>query len=352
MTSKRALRAALAVLLLGASCGKARVLPPASPFPPKSRWEKPLDTPLSAPLATDGTIVFAALSSGSVRAIDPVTGATLWTRPGTQSGIVVARPGLAVFVEKTGVVWGLSSSEGSALWKTTTRVTDVQSIRLDGNRVFIGGATGLAALVVSTGEVWFDLPATNVTDIAVAGDSLAALEEGALVVRNREDGVIRFRLASPEGLFGAPAIFSDGRVVLGSGTRLVRAVSPKGEFKWRFKVGARVKDRPLDYLDSKRVGVLSFEGVYYELSLGGGDMRHRVLLASRPFGPPWLAADRIWAPIFEDEMAVINSKTAKLAGRTRYGGSFLSVPVLVGGRLLAEVAGPRRLVGLETVPLS
>ena len=37
----------------------------------------------------------------------------------------------------------------------------------------------------------------------------------------------------------------------------------------------------LDYLDGKRVGVFSFEGVFYEVSLKGGDMRRRVLLSSR-----------------------------------------------------------------------
>jgi outer membrane protein assembly factor BamB len=308
--------------------------------------------PLASPLATDGTLVFAAFSDGPVVGVDPATGGTVWTRPGPNPGFLVARKELVVFVEKSGVVWGLNAEEGNARWKTTTRVADVHSVRLDGNRVFIGGASGLAAMVASTGELRFDLPATDVFDLDVAGDSLASLEEGALVVRGREDGAVRFRLASPEGGFGAPAIFADGRVVLGSGTRLVRAVSSKGEFRWRFKVGARVKDRPLDYLDSKRVGVLSFEGVYYELSLGGGDMRRRVLLASRPFGPPLLAAGRIWAPISEDEIAVIDPRSAKLLGRARYGGSFLSPPILVGGWVLAEVAQPRRIVALQTVPPS
>lgn len=346
----------LGTLLLGGllvtACTPPRVLPPSSPFPPKSRWEKSMDVALSAPLATDGTLVFAVLSSGSVMAIDPATGTTLWTRAGLKPGFVVARPSLLVFVEKGGVVWGLNAEDGTARWKTTTSVADVQSVRLDGNRVFLGGGSGLAALVVSTGEVRFDLPAVDVRDIDVAGDSVASIEAGALMVRNREDGAIRFRLASPEGEFGAPALFADGRVVLGSGNRLVRAVSSSGEFKWRFKVGARVRDRPLDFRDGKRVGVLSFEGVFYEVKLGGGDMRRRALLSSRPFGPPLLAAGRIWAPIFEDEIAVIDPRTTKLIARARFGGSFLSPPILVAGRVLAEVSGPRRIVALETAPLN
>ncbi len=351
-TSKSVPGTILAALLLSAACAKPPILPPTSPFPPKSRWEKPLDIPLSAPLATDGTLVFAALSTGPILGLDPLTGATLWTRPGEAPGFVVARPGFLVFIEKGGVVWGMNAQDGTAQWKTTTKVRDVQSVRLDGNRVFLGGGSGLAAIMVSTGEVKFDLPATDVRDLDAAGDSLASLEEGALVIRNREDGAIRFRLASPEGLFGAPALFADGRVVVGSGTRLVRAISSSGEFKWRFKVGARVKDRPLDYLDGKRVGVLSFEGVFYELSVGGGDMRRRALLSSRPFGPPVLQAGRIWAPIFEDEIAVIDPRNAKLIGRSRFGGSFLSPPILVAGRVIAEVSGPRRIVALETAPLS
>ena len=195
-TPKGALGAALVALLLAGACGKARVLPPKSPFPPTSRWEKPLDVPLASPLATDGTLVFAAFSDGPVVGVDPATGATVWTRPGPNPGFLVARKGLVVFVEKSGMVWGLNAEEGNARWKTTTRVADVHSVRLDGNRVFIGGASGLAAVVASTGELRFDLPATDVFDLDVAGDSLASLEEGALVVRNREDGAMRFRLAS------------------------------------------------------------------------------------------------------------------------------------------------------------
>ncbi len=289
---------------------------------------------------------------GGVAAIDPSTGNTLWTRAGIGPGYVVARPSFLVAVEKGGVVWGLSVADGSALWKKTTSVSDVQSVRLDGNRVFLGGRSGRAALVVSTGELRFDLPAKEVRDIDVAGDLVASVEASVLVVRNREDGVIRFSLPSPEGEFGAPALFADGRIVVGSGSRLVRAISSSGKFTWRFKVGARVRDRPLDYLDGKRVGVLSFEGVFYELSLGGGDMRKRALLASRPFGPPILAAGRIWAPIFEDEVAAIDPRTTKVVGRARFGGSFLSPPLQVAGRLIAEVAGPRRVVALETAPLN
>jgi len=287
-----------------------------------------------------------------VTAFDPLRKETVWTRPNQNPGFVAARPDFVVLVEKGGVVWGLNTRDGSAEWKTTTKVEDVQSVRLDGNRVFLGGASGFAAIMVSTGEVRFDEPAKNVSDIDAAGDWLASLEAGALVVRKREDGVIRFRLESPEGLFGAPAIFPDGRMVVGSGDRLVRAISPEGRFQWRFKVGARVEDRPLDYLDGERVGVVSFEGVFYELSLGGGDMRRRVLLASRPFGPPVLAAGRIWVPVFEDETAVIDPGSAKLLGRARFGGGFLSPPVLVRGHLVAEVSGPRRLVSIETAPPS
>ena len=340
------------MVLAVSGCGKPPVLAPTSPFPPVSRWEKPLTVPLASPLASDGTLLFAALSTGPITAIDPATGNTLWTRDGATPGFVAARPGFLVFVEKGGILWGINAQDGSAQWKTTTNVREVQTVRLDGNRVFIGGALGLASAVVSTGELRFDLPATDVRDIDAAGDWLALIEEGALVIRAREDGVIRFRLASPEGEFGAPALFADGRVVIGSGSRLVRAISAKGEFDWRFKVGARVLHRPLDFLDGKRVGILSFEGVFYEVSLGGGDMRRRALLPSRPFGPPILTAGRVWAPVFDDELAAIDPRTTKLLGRTKFGGSFISPPVLVSGRWIAEVSGPRRIVALETAPVA
>lgn len=348
--SKPARGPLLLALLLLSACSSVRVAPPSSPFPPRARWEHMLEVPLASAPASDGTLFFTASSDGSVSAWDAVAAAPLWTRPGTSPGFLVARAGVVLFIEKTGAVWSLSPEDGSARWKKTLGVSDVESVRLDGNRLFIGG-NGLASLLASTGEVRFDLPAKVVRHIDVAGDFLVALEEGALVQRGREDGVVRYRLASPEGEFGAPALFSDGRVVVGSGHRLVRAVSTKGDFKWRFKVGARVRDRPLDYGDLERVGVLSFEGVFYELSLGGGDMRRRALFSSRPFGPPTLIEGRIFVPVSEDEVVVLDPRTTKIIGKARFGGGFLSLPVFSGGRLLAEVASPRRLVALETAPL-
>ena len=286
------------------------------------------------------------LSTGDISALDPANGNAVWTRPGTSPGFLAARPSFLVFVEKGGVVWGLKTEDGSAQWKTTTQVKDVQSVRLDGNRIFMGGSNGLAALMVSTGELRFEVQGKDVRDIDVAGLSVASVEGAELIVRDRESGGVRFRVASPEGSFGAPALFEDGRVIVGSGSRLVRAISAKGDLQWRFKVGAVVKDRPVDFHDRKRVGVFSFEGVFYELSLGGGDMRRRVLLPSRPYGAAHLAQGRIWAPVFEDEIAAIDPTMLKLVGRTRFGGGFLSAPILAQGRLLAEVTGPRRLVAL------
>ncbi len=346
-------RSILMVLVLCCACTQARILPPGSPFPPRSRWEKILDGPLASPLASDGTLVFAALSTGPVMAMDPATGATRLDPAGAEAGVRGGSAGLGCLCREGRCGLGdRRSGRERARWKTSTNVTEVESVRLDGNRVFLGGASGFAAVMVSTGELRFDLTAKGVRDIDVAGDSLASVEDGALIVRGREDGAIRFRLASPEGEFGAPAIFPDGRLVVGSGNRLVRSVSARGEFTWRFKVGARVKDRPLDFLDGKRVGVISFEGVFYELSLKGGDMKRRVLLSSRPFGPPVLLAGRVWAPIFEDEIVAIDPRTEKLLGRARFGGGFLSSPLLVAGRLLAEISGPRRIVALETAPVN
>ena len=312
-----------------------------------ARWERAVEQPLASDLETDGTLVFASISNGDVMAFDPATGATVWTRRGTTPGHLAARPSFLVFVQNDGTVWGLRTEDGSAQWKATTAVRNVQAVRLDGNRVFIGGATGFAALVVSTGEVRFDAQGRDVRHIDAEGDLLAAIESGELVIRDRETGAIRWWKASPEGSFGAPAIFADGRVVVGSGSRLVREIRRNGTFGWRFKVGAVAKDRPLDYGDGKRVGVFSYEGVFYELKLGGGDMRRRALLPSRPFAATRLAQGRIWAPVFEDTIVAIDPKTLKVLGRTRFGGGFLSAPVLCQGRLVAEIGGPRRIVGLQ-----
>lgn len=338
----------LMAVVVNAACSKVRVVPPNAPFPPVSRWEQALETPLSVGLVTDGTLLFTALNDGSLIGKEPAHGETRWTRAGMQPRLLAARPGMLVVAEKGGTLWGIRTEDGTAAWKVTTQVSDVQSIRLDGNRVFVGGSQGLAALIVTTGELRYDLPAKAVTDIDAAGEFLASLEEGTLVQRDRETGAVRFRVVSPEGQFGAPAVFDDGNVILGSGSRLVREVSKSGGWGWRFKVGASVEHRPLDFQDTKRVGVVSFEGVFYELSKGGGDMRRRVLLSSRPFAMPTLVAGRIWAPIFEDEVSVIDAKTTKLIGRARFGGSFVAPPVLVGPWLIGEVTGPRRLVALQT----
>ena len=193
-SARPALGLCLVGLLAVLACGRTLIPAPQSPFPPKSRWEKVLDLPLSSPLASNGTLVFAASSDGSVTAFEPTTGVAAWTRPPGAPATVAARADFVVVVEDAGAVWGINPANGATLWQTATQVANVQSVRLVGNRVFLGGQSGLAAVRVSTGELQFELQAKDVRDIDVAGDTLVCLEEGVLVVRRRDDGGARFRL--------------------------------------------------------------------------------------------------------------------------------------------------------------
>ena len=111
-----------------------------------------------------------------------------------------------------------------------------------------GDARQALVALAEEGSVLRDLFAYRFSKGDVAGHSLGNLfltalsdllggDAAALAEASRTLRVCGTVIPATDTPATLQATLADGRVVVGSGHRLVRAVSPKGEFRWRFKVG-------------------------------------------------------------------------------------------------------------------
>lgn len=324
--------------------------PPQSPFPPLSRWETALPSSAFGPIASDGPRIFVPLTNGEIAAYDATTGFALWTRPasGSANWFVAANDRVVFAVSEDGVALGIDASTGDAVWKRETGFRSVRTLALDANRAVIGGDDGLVSLDAVRGDIRFSIATPPVSALDLAGERLASIESGRLVVRARADGAVLFSLGSPESTWGRPRLLQDGSVVLGSGQRSVREVSQSGKLKWRFRVGAAVTDRPIEGA-TREDGVFfaSREGVFY-VSTRGGSLKNRAVLPSRPYSDPLALGRAILVPCREDEVVAIDPRAGRRLGTTRFPGTFTQPPVLAtGGRIAAVVSSPARLIGVE-----
>ena len=109
-------------------------------------------------VATDGSRVYAGLTSGGVAAYDVATGARVWTTPitaasgrrGGHSGAVSAMPGVVLSGGWDGVVRALAAADGRVLWTHDT-MADFTTVNGVPGR---GGSMGAAGPTVAGGMVF------------------------------------------------------------------------------------------------------------------------------------------------------------------------------------------------------
>jgi outer membrane protein assembly factor BamB len=170
-------------------------------------WRARLSGPVLTPLASDGSRVFAATTSGALHAFDPQTGASIWTRaPALPKPSTRAFPapvlGGGVFVQSMGEagIIAVSADNGDPLW--AEQVPDALALLLRAGRVLVVTRSGrVLGFDGDTGRARFDVAlggrASGGADL-VGTSVWVGLEDGSLVALAGESlGEVRWKTRLP-----------------------------------------------------------------------------------------------------------------------------------------------------------
>jgi outer membrane protein assembly factor BamB len=317
------------LLLVG--CAEKRPAARAPIFPLAAAWKTLLGEFVVPPLAADGRRVYVATRDGSVRALDPATGAVTWKVDGFAGGLSAAEGVLLVRAED-GTLWSLQPRTGAVRWKAETGVAGTLPAVVDDDRALVAGR-GLAAVDLASGRVlWADLSGAETTAPPVTAGSrlLAGERDGTLRCRDRATGLSLWVLRTGGPLVAPPLVdLGRRRLYLGTTDKRILEVSlDQGKPGWAWRVGADVGHAGL--LQPDQVLFASFDAVLYSLRRGG-NLAWRGSLPSRPLSAPLPVAGYVLVACLENELVAFAPDTGAPGGRFRTSTEIRTPPILAGG---------------------
>jgi outer membrane protein assembly factor BamB len=303
--------------------------PPLFPF--TTLWTAGLDEIADGPLATDGTRLFVSTRAG-VQAFD-AGGTLLWRQTG-RVGHLAASQGLVLLREPDGTLSSLDPATGAPRWSTSTPIHGTLPPAIDGDHVYVAG-NGIAAFDTGSGRsLWSFAGPPEVTAPPVgAGSRLLVGEgDGTLRARDRASGLSVWTFKTEGPLRAVPYVDASGRAFLGTTDRRFVAIGVEnGKRLWQWKIGADV-DSPAAVL-GQRVLFTSYEGVLYSLNAGGGDLRWRAPLPSRPFSGPLLVGRSVLVACYETDILGFDGRSGTRLGGFKTSAEIQTAPLLAGDRL-------------------
>lgn len=337
------------LILLGltaaAACGHKKPVLVPTVFPLTAAWSVDLASPLDAPLATDGTRVFATLRDGTVMAIDAAGGAVLWKRTAPAGTTVGAAPGAVVLRQADGLLVRVQPEDGAPLWERQTGIGGSLPPVLDGTEVAVAGE-GLALLGLEAGRPAWGTAGTGrilAPPVLAPHHVLLVDDKGALKARARSTGTEAWSSTRRGAPAAAPAVFRD-RVFVGTVQDRVTSLKlDKGSAGWSWRVGADPSVTPA--VTDKLVLVASEDNVLWALGRGNGDMQWRAPLPSRPLSAPLLLPGGVVVACRETDLVGFDLASGLRIGAFTTPGEMRVPPVLVGERLVVGLRGPWRLQG-------
>lgn len=326
--SPGALGACLLAAWLSGCAGKLTSTPV---FPARTAWVASGDEWLVPPLASDAARLFAVGRAGTLRALDRTTGAVVWSLAG-RAGRVSAGEGLVVLRQEDGTIWGLDPATGETRWQAATGVTGPLPAAVDAGKVVIAG-DGAACLEAASGKtLWSSPPASRSSAPPVLSGPWVFLggEDGGLRCLDAATGVLLWTYASGAALAAPPLLDERQRVLLGTTARRVVALraAKRGEERWRWKVGADVRDAPA--LHGDLVLLAAYDAVLYAIDRGNGHMAWRAPLPSRPASGPLLLGGAVLVACHEKEIVGFDARTGKRLGGLTLPAGLQAPPLLVG----------------------
>jgi outer membrane protein assembly factor BamB len=192
--------------------------------PLRPRWTRNLGTSTSYPLVAGRRVFVIAYdaqhATGTLFALDTVTGATLWSRSTDGSGQIAYDRGRVFLAESSGPVLALAADTGVTEWiRTLPQPFQLQAPVAAGGVVYVDSAWsggGLWALNGDDGSTaWFTSfwdegsPGVDGTFVYVSDDY-----EGATAAFSRADGSIAWQ-GSAQCFVGSGHVVTDGARVIG-----------------------------------------------------------------------------------------------------------------------------------------
>ena len=336
-------------------------------FPLRVRWTAELDSPPSAPIATDNVRVYVPLATGGMLGIDATLGAPVWkadvttslrpvaadghvyvvgedalqaldggtgqaawrvTLPSAVSAPIVARAGWVIAALTNGEILALRGTDGTIVWRQLLASPLVAEAAIDGDRLYVPGADGVVrALDVSSGAtIWTrTLGGSIVTITPLGGRLYVGSTDNYFYCLDDARGRVRWRWRAGADPVGS-ATADEERIYFASLDTVLRALDRgHGAQRWRQPLPWRPRTGPL------KVGhTLVASGVAV-------DLRGYDLATGKPVGEFALTEARL--EVLEGQPVVI--------ARTTLPGDFL-VAAVADGRLIAL----EHVFGLPAVPLT
>jgi outer membrane protein assembly factor BamB len=320
---------ALAAAWVATAC--TRRLTSLSIFPARTAWVAAGDDAIEPPLAADGNHVFAAGRSGSVRALDRLTGSPRWSQTGLP-GVLSAADAMLVLRQEDGTVQALDPDSGQARWQASTGFAGRLPVTIAAGRVLVPG-DGAIALDAASGKTLWSSPADApaAAPAAVFGPwAFLSLEDGSLRCLDAATGVLLWSHETGAALHAAPVVDEKRRVLLGTSSRRVLSLraDARGEQRWRWKVGGDVRAAPV--LHGENVLVVSYDAVLYALDRDNGHLAWRAPLPSRPISGPLLHGSAVLVACLEKDVVGFDARSGEQLGALAAPAAFQTPPLLVG----------------------
>jgi outer membrane protein assembly factor BamB len=271
-----------------------RFFPAASTLHPpfKQLWVNNAHTLLEFPPVIGGDRIFQLGDDGVLRAIDKLTGRTIWSRSlGGLSASAPAVVGTVVYVTVLsragknggGRVYALNVASGATIWSRNLSSASESSPLVDNGRVFFGSQNGTVyALNASNGSVIWTYHAAGAVKASptLSGGVLYFGDYSGHVQAVGERAGHRLWISSSEGaLLGSGTFYSTsavfyGRVFLGNTDGRVYAYdAATGKLDWAVQTGAYVYASPA-VTNAPGLGPMiylgSYDGTFYALNARSG----------------------------------------------------------------------------------
>ena len=266
------------------------------------RWEIDTDNMLftTPAIGPDGTL-YIATENGRIQAIEPESGAVIWTYDGLTpcyNSPVLTASGRVYVVSKSGQVIALNASDGSLIYLNNLNSLSFSSPAVDHNDniYFVTEANEVISLNATGAERWrFQGDAVSapnpfsISPSPVLGENEAVLFSGSLdgnvYALNSNTGVKIWERPTGSAIYASPALSQDGKLyIMTFAGLMMRLNTSDGAQDWSYDIHSYSTSAPtLD--DSGHLYFGSWSGKIYKMTVEGALLGSKNVASSVEVAP-------------------------------------------------------------------